>query len=157
MGKAGVVAFAKTRLRWNEAQRAMADAVANVSDGLRALVETEEFQDDPRSQESDTPALIDALAARLPRVEQLSGAIDDALDADGASPDARRKRVAAALKAIAAYEAELAAFDELRAYQRHGRRLVPDAEPDRRLARRTEECAVLGRRQPRRSAERTAA
>lgn len=117
MGKAGVVAFAKMRLRWQAARASHADAVSNVVDGLRALLETDEFQDDPRSEEAETLQLIDALAARLPRLDDVAGAINDALDSVNDAPDKRAQRVAAAGRAIERYEQQLSQFDDLREFE----------------------------------------
>ena len=117
VGTTGVVAFAKMRLRWENARTSFADAVTNVIDGLRALLETDEFQDDPRSREPDTLGLIDALAARLPQIDDIAGAIDDALDSAGNSPEKRAELITAAAKAIDSYRSKLAEFDELKDYE----------------------------------------
>ena len=117
VGKVGVVAFAKIRLRWEDARVSFADAVTNLVDGLQALMDTDEFQADPRAHEPDTPGLIAALAERLPQLDDIAGVVNDALDSSGDTGEKRAGLISAASKAVDGYRSKLAEFSELKEFE----------------------------------------
>jgi molybdopterin converting factor small subunit len=117
VGKVGVVAFAQMRLRWNEARSAFDQAQANVVEGLAKMMQTEEFADDPRASEPETSAQIKALAERLPGLDDLSAALDQALDSISESPENRPARIREADRAVDAYLTQLAAFETMKQFE----------------------------------------
>jgi hypothetical protein len=108
-GGVGVVEFAKMRLELEAARGKFEVAIDSLKSAFEALLETEDFVDDPRSSEPETLARIDTLEQRLPSFPELAERVDDAIDnmANATDPKQRKQHGDAALKAIAAYRARI--------------------------------------------------
>lgn len=111
----GVVEFNKLRLKVQSARGRFEDAVDNLKAAFEALLETEDFVDDPRSQDPATRAKIAALDQELPSFPELADRIDDAIDRMSSSddPKARAQHAAEALKEIEAFKAKVGADSRL--------------------------------------------
>jgi hypothetical protein len=110
-GGAGVVEFAKLRLRLAMARGAFEEAVGNLKASFEALLETEDFVDDPRSRDPVTRAAIAGIDKKLPSFPDLANEVGDAIDriAGSADPAQRSRHAQAALKAIERFKAEVRA------------------------------------------------
>jgi hypothetical protein len=101
----GVVSFNKLRLRLDDARSRIAGAIENLKAACEALLETEEFAEDPRSALPETQAAIDALDQRVPSAAKLIDGLEDSLDLmmQASDPAVRAGHAQAALNAIQAY------------------------------------------------------
>jgi hypothetical protein len=124
IGQAGVVGFAKVRLKWDSARNSFHQAGANLEAAGRALVTTSAFANDARSTSPELQQKLGAIANKLPSIEGLAGEIEATLDAIGTAENGvqldgntRDGRIAAAVKAIDGYLAELAKEPMLKALQ----------------------------------------
>jgi hypothetical protein len=108
-GGVGVVEFAKMRLELEKAHARFDEAIDNLKGAFEALLESDDFRDDPRSTDPETLARIDTLEQRLPSFPELSARIDDAIDdmANATDPKLRKRYGDEALKAIAAFRAQI--------------------------------------------------
>jgi hypothetical protein len=108
-GGVGVVEFAKMRLELEAARPKFDEAIDNLKTSFEALLESDDFVDDPRSADPATRAKIDTLEQRLPSFPELGDRVDDAIDkmASAADPELRQQHSEAALKAIAEFRARI--------------------------------------------------
>jgi hypothetical protein len=112
----GAVAYAKMRLRWNAAKASHATAAANLVRVVSALLDGEEFADEPRLDEARAAAAM--AGGRLPPFGELEGAIDDALDVlASVAGDERSAMQTKAVQAIDRYRAKLEEDPMLRELQ----------------------------------------
>jgi hypothetical protein len=110
---AGVVAFAKIRLRWNAVQASRAVAAGRLGEVLNNILDAE-FADDPEIERAR--AQVARIGERIPRPgPELQDALDDLTGA--AEPAARSEARARALKAIAAYRRDVEAQSLLTDFQ----------------------------------------
>lgn len=114
-GGVGVVEFAKIRLAMQDARSTFEGAFDSLKSSFEALLETEDFVDDPRSSDPATLAAIDTLEQRLPSFPELAEKVDGALDdmMSAADPQVRKKHSDAALKAIADFRKRIDAEEIL--------------------------------------------
>lgn len=97
-----VVDYAKARLRLDAARGAFDEAVEDLKAAWFALLASEDFVDDPRSNEPATLAAIDGLHETVPSFGELGQALEDTLDRMASATDASRREAEAqdALRAI---------------------------------------------------------
>ena len=95
----GAVAIAKLRLKWNAARMARQTAIDSMISVASALLETEEYVDDPRTDAAATK--IRDMSAQVPVLdEKLSGLLDDFAEAaDQGERDELRTRIRASIQA----------------------------------------------------------
>jgi hypothetical protein len=95
----GAVAMAKMRLKWNAARAARLTAIDSMMSVASELLETEEYEDDPRTEAA--AAKIRDLSAQVPVLdEKLSGLLDDFAQAtDQGARDQLRTRIRASIQA----------------------------------------------------------
>lgn len=107
----GVVEFAKLRLRLATARGAFLEAVGTLKTSFEALLETDDFVDDPRSGDPQTLAAIAALDKKVPSFPDLAAEVEDAIDgmASSADPAQRSAHAQAALQAIERFKAQVRA------------------------------------------------
>lgn len=107
--RAGVVGFAKARLRLNAARSACTTASSNLEMACSALLETPDFADDPRSSDPATLAVVSTIGSRVPPIDVVADEVEDAIDnmVSATDPGALQKLAEAALQAISRYRSEI--------------------------------------------------
>ncbi len=115
-GGLGLVGLAKLRLRLQDARGGFEEAIETLKASCEALLETNDFLNDPRSADPATLAAIAGLDRRVPAIGGLADEVQDAMDRmTGATDPAKRATEAqSVLAAIAAFRVRIDAEPLLR-------------------------------------------
>lgn len=108
-GGVGVVEFATMRLELDAVRADFDTAISSLKTAFTALLQSEDFVDDPRSADPETLARIATIEQRLPSFQVLADSINDAIDdmSNAADPAQRRQHGEAAVQQIAAFRARI--------------------------------------------------
>ena len=108
-GGVGVVEFAKMRLELTAGRADFDTAIDSLKTSFEMLLESEDFEDDPRSTDPETLMKIDTIGQRLPSFPALADSINDAIDemASEADPARRLQHSESALKKIADFRSRI--------------------------------------------------
>ena len=108
-GGVGVVEFATMRLELQAVRANFDTAINSLKTAFTALLQSEDFVDDPRSSDPATLARIETIEQRLPSFKVLADSINDAIDdmSSASEPAQRRQHSEAALQQIADFRGRI--------------------------------------------------
>ena len=105
--RAGIVAIAKLKFLWDEVVSSFERAVANLELAASEVLETDEFEGDPRLEEAR--AKVRGIGERMPEITGVQTAMDRLIDGLNTSDDERRRErlMEQTMRAIRGYRTEL--------------------------------------------------